>query len=51
MTGPAAAAGPFAGVEVIELTSGIAGPMAGMLLALRAQSHIRRARRTSQDIH
>jgi predicted MFS family arabinose efflux permease len=26
-------------------------PMAGMLLALRAQSHIRRARRTSQDIH
>jgi len=33
MTGPTAPAGPFAGVEVLELSTGIAAPMAGMLLA------------------
>src|SRR6201996_2801608 len=30
---PASAAGPFAGVRVLELTGGIAGRTAGMLLA------------------
>ncbi|MFA5883107.1 MAG: CoA transferase [Acidimicrobiia bacterium] len=33
MTVPTAPGGPFAGIEVLELSVGIAGPMTGMLLA------------------